>query len=180
MREHTWAVRLKNVIVELSAGLSVDEYLDRSFDPECELLGGETRPKPLGTVTHSKMEKRLTRLLEQFYGERRVQFEVSVIVGDDIVIPDVCVLASEHPVMHRDVLSEPPLLCVEVLSPSQRPAEMLAKCERYREFGVPFCWVLDPVGRRAWEYHLQQPESCEVTEMFSGPCPLRLRDVFAE
>jgi len=69
--------------VDLSAGLSVDEYLDRSFDPECELLGGETRPKPLGTVTHSKMEKRLTRLLEQFYRERRVQFELSVIVGDD-------------------------------------------------------------------------------------------------
>jgi Uma2 family endonuclease len=158
----------------------VDEYLDRSFDPECELLGGETRPKPLGTVTHSKMEKRLTRLLEQFYGERRVQFELSVIVGDDIVIPDVLVLASDHPVMHRDVLNEPPLLCIEVLSPSQRPAEMLAKCERYRDFGVPFCWVVDPVERRAWEYHLGQTEPREVVETFSKPCQLRLRDVFAD
>ncbi len=166
--------------VDLSTGLSVDEYLDRSFDPECELLGGETRPKPLGTVTHSKMEQRLTRLLEQFYGERRVQFGLSVIVGEDIVIPDVLVLASDRPAMHRDVLNEPPLLCVEILSPSQRPGEMLAKCERYREFGVPFCWVLDPVGRRAWEYHLTQPEPREATEMFSGPCHLRLRDVFPE
>jgi Uma2 family endonuclease len=137
--------------VDLSTGLSVDEYVDRSFDPECELLGGETRPKPFGTGTHSKMEKRLTRPLEQFFGEARVQFELSVIVKDDVVIPDVLVLASEHPVMHRDILNEPPLLCVEVLSPSQRPGEMLAKCERYRDFGVPFCWVVDPVGRRAWE-----------------------------
>jgi len=167
------------VTVELSTGLSVDEYLDRSFDPECELLGGETRPKPLGTITHSKMEKRLTRLLEQFYGEHRVQFELSVIIGGDVVIPDVCVLASEHPVMHRDVLNESPLLCIEVLSPSKLPVEMFAKCERYREFGVPFCWVLDPLGRMAWEYNLKQPKPCEVTNMFSGPCQLRLRDVFA-
>jgi Uma2 family endonuclease len=166
--------------VDLSTGLSVDEYLDRSFDPECELLGGETRPKPLGTGKHSKMEKRLTRLLEQFYGELRVQFELSIIVGSDILIPDVVVLATDSPLMHRDVLNEPPLLCVEVLSPSQRVGEMLVKCERYREFGVPFCWVLDPVGNRAWEYHLQQSHPCEVTEMFSGPCNLRLRDVFAE
>src|SRR6266700_5280075 len=128
--------------VDLSIGLSVDEYLDRSFDPECELLGGETRPRPLPTVEHSKMEKRLTRLLEQFYGEDRVQFEVSVIIGDDVLIPDVLVFASDHPVMHRGVLNQPPLLCVEVVSPSQTPAEMLAKCERYRDFGVPFCWVV--------------------------------------
>jgi hypothetical protein len=91
--------------VDLSTGLSVDEYLDRSFDPECELLGGETRPKPLGTVTRSKTEKRLTRLLEQFYGENRVQFELSVIVDKDILIPDVLVLASDRPAMHRDVLN---------------------------------------------------------------------------
>jgi len=166
--------------VDLSTGLSVDEYLDRNFDPECELLGGETRPKPLGRLTHSMTEKRLTRLLERFYGERRVQFELSVIIDGDIVIPDVLVLASDRPATHRDVLDEPPLLCVEVLSPAQRPAEMMAMCERYRDFGVPFCWVVDPVGRRAWEYNSGQAAFCEVMEMFSGPCAVGIGDLFAE
>jgi Uma2 family endonuclease len=163
--------------VDLSTGLSVDEYLDRNFDPECELLGGETRPKPLGRLTHSMTEK---RLLERFYGERRVQFELSVIIDGDIVIPDVLVLASDRPATHRDVLDEPPLLCVEVLSPAQRPAEMMAMCERYRDFGVPFCWVVDPVGRRAWEYNSGQAAFCEVMEMFSGPCAVGIGDLFAE
>jgi Uma2 family endonuclease len=126
------------------------------------------------------MQKKLTRLLEQFYGEHRVQFELSVIVGGDVVIPDVLVLPSHRPAMHRDVLNEPPLLCVEVLSPSQRYEEMLAKCERYRDFTVPFCWVVDPVARRAWEYHLQQKEPAEVTKTFSGPCEVRLRDIFTD
>ena len=30
---------------------------------------------------------------------------------------------------------------------------MLAKCEEYHAWGVPFCWVVDPVKRTAWEYH---------------------------
>ena len=109
--------------------------------------------------------------LEEFYGESRVQFELSVIAGGDILIPDVLVLRSDQPRMHRDVLNEPPLLAVEILSPSQRSEEMLAKCERYRDFGVVFCWVLDPVGLRAWEYNHGQLEPCEITDAFSGPAP---------
>jgi Uma2 family endonuclease len=31
---------------------------------------------------------------------------------------------------------------------------MLAKCEDYHAWGVPFCWVIDPEKRAAWEYHL--------------------------
>jgi hypothetical protein len=37
--------------------LSVDEFLDGYADDRCELLGGETRPKPLGTGKHSKMQR---------------------------------------------------------------------------------------------------------------------------
>lgn len=164
--------------IELTAGLSVDQYLDRSFDRECELLGGETRPKPLGTGKHSKMQRRLLRLLEAVFGEGMVEFELSVRIGDEVPVPDLVVLKSPNPRMYRDVLDEPPLLCVEVVSPSQLPAEMLAKCARYHDFGVPFCWVVDPVARRAWEYH-RTGEPREVTEALSGPCILPLSDVFA-
>jgi Uma2 family endonuclease len=164
------------VAINLTTGLSVDEFLDHSLD-RCELLGGETRPKPLGTGKHSKMQRRLLRLLEAVFGEGRVEFELSMRIGDEIPVPDLEVLHSDGPRMYRDVLDEPPLLCVEVVSPSQSPAEMLAKCERYRDFGVPFCWVIDPVGRRAWEYH-RLAEAHEVTEALTGPCVLPLPDIF--
>ena len=131
--------------IELTGALSVDQYLDRSYDPECELLGGETRPKPFGTGKHSKMQRRLLRLLETVFGEGRGEFELSVRIGDEVPIPDLVVLNSQSPRMYRDVLDEPPLLCIEVVSPSQLPAEMLAKCVRYHDFGLPFCWVVDPV-----------------------------------
>ena len=45
------------------------------------------------------------------------------------------------------------LLCCEILSPEDRLGTMLAKCEEYHAWGVPYCWVIDPVKRTAWEYH---------------------------
>ena len=98
---------------ELTAGMSVDEYLDRNYEPECELLGGETRPKPLGTGKHSKMRRRLLRLLEAVFGEGRVEFELSVRIGDEVPIRDLVVLNTQSPRIYRDVLDEPPLLCID-------------------------------------------------------------------
>jgi len=49
--------------------------------------------------------------------------------------------------------TEPVLLCCEILSPEDRLGAMLGKCEEYHAWGVPFCWVIDPIKRNAWEYH---------------------------
>ena len=49
--------------------------------------------------------------------------------------------------------TEPPLLCIEILSPEQGLSEMLANCEKYHARGVPCCWVIDPEKRAGWEYH---------------------------
>jgi hypothetical protein len=126
------------------------------------------------------MEKRLTRLLEQFYGERRVQFGLSMILGSDILVPDVLVLAGDRPILHQDILNELPLLCVEVLAPPRQTETALARCGRYRHAGIPFSWVVDTADRKAWEYVASQLAPREVTKMFSGPCQLRLRDIFAD
>ncbi len=132
------------------------------------------------TLTHLRMEKRLTRLLEQFYGDRRVQFGLGMILGSDILVPDVLVIAGDHPVLHQGILNELPLLCVEVLSPPRQTEAALARCGRYLNAGIPFSWVVDIAGRKAWEAAAPHPVPREVSKMFSGLCQLRLRDIFAE
>ena len=47
----------------------------------------------------------------------------------------------------------PVLLCVEILSPEDRAGETFKKCELYHAWGVPYCWVIDPVDEIGWEYH---------------------------
>jgi Uma2 family endonuclease len=58
-------------------------------------------------------------------------------------VPDVCVTFGEP---SEEVFTEPPFLCVEILSPDDSALELRLKIEEYLAFGVAFVWVVDPVA----------------------------------
>lgn len=67
----------------------------------------------------------------------------AVAFADDTELqPDVFV-ARRSDITERD-LPVPPLLCVEVLSPSTRRIDQLLKRDRYQEAGVRSYWLVDP------------------------------------
>jgi hypothetical protein len=140
----------------LTVGLSVDEYPDRSLDRECELLGGETRPKPLGTGKHSGMQRSLAAPPRTSIWEGLVEFELSVRIGSEVPVPDLVVPQSPYPRMYRDVLDEPPLLCIEVVSPSQLPAELPSESPDRRSFSL---WRAGPGCDCRRTGHLTAPAS---------------------
>lgn len=133
--------------------VTVGEYLKQNHEPECELIAGKLVEKPLGTLEHMRMERRLERLLTPFeqQGLGHVAWELSVRRGNEVRIPDVIFFAASAR-FEAGILLDAPLLCVEILSPSQRVSELFAKCEAYREWGVSHCWIIDPIGKKAWEY----------------------------
>ena len=112
--------------------LTVNGYLRRHDEPECELIAGGLVVKPMGTIDHMKMERRLQQLLEPFEqrGLGQVVWEQSFRQRDEVRIPDVVVLASTAR-FEDGIPVDAPLLCVEILCPSQREAELFAKCEVY-------------------------------------------------
>lgn len=126
----------------------VEEYLQTSYEPNCEYIDGVLRPKAMGTTKHGALQMELGYLLKQL--GYKVVAELTVrISATKYLIPDVAAdkyIADPYP-------DRPVLLCVEILSPGDRPGSMLAKCEEYHAWGVPYCWVLDPVKELAWEYH---------------------------
>lgn len=140
------------------AQVSVDEYLQTDYEPACELIAGELIPKPMGTLDHMNMERRLARLLERYEqgGLGQVVWELSCRKMNDVRIPDV-VFVRNGARFENGILMDPPMLAIEVLSPSQRQSELFAKCEAYHVWGVPYCWVIDPVKNSAWEYHQEGP-----------------------
>lgn len=137
-----------------AARVSLAEYLGKQYEPECELIDGVLLAKPMGTLDHMDMERRFVRALERCEqsGLGRAVHELSVRRGDDVRIPDV-VFVTPGARFENGVLMDPPMLCVEILSPAQRQSELFAKCEAYHSWGVPYCWVIDPVAKVAWEYH---------------------------
>jgi Uma2 family endonuclease len=136
------------------APLSIEEYLDTSYEPECEYVDGELIPKAMGTNDHARLQARITRLLYRYEeaGLCQVVTEQSLRVRKTaILIPDVCLLRPDND--EHGVVTKPALLCIEVLSPSDRFAYTLKKCEEYLRWGVPACWIFDPTENRAWVYN---------------------------
>jgi Uma2 family endonuclease len=44
----------------------------------------------------------------------------------------------------EEILTKPPFLCVEILSPEDRMSRIETRINDYLEMGVPYVWVLDP------------------------------------
>ncbi|MGH9608432.1 MAG: Uma2 family endonuclease [Bryobacteraceae bacterium] len=160
--------------------VSIDEYLRTNYEPPCELVSGGLIPKAMGTLTHMNMERRTERVLEPFeqQGIGHALHELFCRIGDDIRIPDV-VFYAPGARFDKGVLVDPPLLAVEILSPSQRQSELFAKCEEYHSWGVPYCWVVDPVKKSAWEYHREASVQSKQDALEAGGIRISLADLFA-
>lgn len=66
-----------------------------------------------------------------------------VVLADDTVIQPDLLVAPRAEFTERD-LPGPPLLAIEVLSPSTRGIDLLLKKERLARAGSPHYWVVDP------------------------------------
>ena len=65
-------------------------------------------------------------------------------------IPDVLAIKGGLPT--SQILTEPPLLCVEILSPRESFVEMKERIDDYLAFGVQQVWVINPKNREAFVY----------------------------
>jgi len=142
-----------------TATVSVEDYLRRTEKPYCEYVDGVLYPKPMATLLHGLIQFMLQVLLRK-QGVQAVA-EVHVRLSPTkYLIPDVIAA----PTLEGPYPTVPVLLCVEILSPEDRVGAMLAKCEQYHAWGVPFCWVIDPEKQTAWQY----PAGGEPTHMERG------------
>jgi Uma2 family endonuclease len=136
-----------------SAPVTIEEYLASSYEPECEYVDGELIAKAMGTKDHGHLQVRLARLLYRFEeaGLCQIISEQSLRIRERaVLIPDVCLLPADND--ERGVVTTPALLCIEILSPSDRFSYTVKKCEEYVRWGVPACWIFDPEDKRAWFY----------------------------
>ena len=130
--------------------ISVEEYLASVYQPDCDYVDGEVLERNMGEVDHSRLQMIVAGYLFVHRKEWNITIlpEVRVQVKPTrFRIPDVCVVLGDT---DEQILTKPPFLCIEILSPEDRWVRVEARIHDFLEMGVPYVWILDPQTKRAY------------------------------
>jgi len=129
----------------------LSEYLSTSYRPDCDYLDGVVLERNVGERDHSRTQT----LLAGYFLSREERWGVRVFTEQRIQVrptrfrvPDICVVLGETP--GEQTFTSPPLLCIEILSPSDRLGEMQDRVGDYLAFGVKHVWLVNPQTRKAF------------------------------
>jgi Uma2 family endonuclease len=125
--------------------VTIEEYLHTSYEPDADYVDGEIEERNVGEWDHSKLQKYLILALAAFEaeGDYLVAQEQRVQVSATrFRVPDTCVILGEDE--PEGIITVPPILCIEVLSPEDRYSRVHARCQDYLRMGVPEVWIFDP------------------------------------
>jgi Uma2 family endonuclease len=95
-------------------------------------------------------------------------------------VPDVSVLRSDAP--REQIITHPPLIAIEILSPEDRLGRFQDGIDDYVEFGVENIWIVDSETRRAWTADRTGLHLVQNGELTVAGTPIRvvLSEMFAE
>ena len=133
--------------------VSVAEYLNTSYRPDCDYVDGEVLERNLGEYEHSRPQALLATQLFNQEKQRRIVVLIAqrIQAGPNrFRVADVCVLGAEAP--HEQVIAAPPLICAEIVSKDDSFASIVERLDDYLAMGVPNVWVIDPRLRRGYRY----------------------------
>ena len=163
--------------------ISVEEYLSTGYEPDCEYDEGVIVERNLGEFEHSFLQTILATIFTSnmdrwgVYGltEQRVQ-----IAARKFRVPDVCVLRLGAPA--EDILTHPPLIAIEIMSPEDTIRRTAKKAAEYHQFGIEHVWVIDPQARVAYRGAANALDRIPGGELTvpGTPILIRIADLFEQ
>jgi Uma2 family endonuclease len=137
--------------VPASALISVEQYLNTSYDPDRDYVDGRVVERNLGELDHSDLHGEIVF----YFRARRKQWRVHAFPEQRVQvsatrfrIPDVCVTVGPKPT--EQIFRTPPFLAIEILSKKDRERDVLERVDDYLRFGVSYVWVIDPPTQEGW------------------------------
>lgn len=159
--------------------VTLEDYWATNYRPDREWIDGEVRERNVGKWEHARVQA----LLASRLGQNETAWGVQVgtqsrvqVSPRRIRIPDVVLVpAGAQP----EVLIDPPVLVVEILSPDDSYSDTQERAQDYLEMGIKAVWLIDPRSRTgrmciedAWVLatRLTVPDSsiyCELDGLFA-------------
>jgi Uma2 family endonuclease len=158
----------------------IQEYLDRSYRPDREYVDGEIRERNVGKWQHARLQWLLGAWFfthEKEWGitgstEQRVR-----VAENRVRVPDLVVLAAGP---QPEILTDPPLLVIEILSPDDSYSDTQERAQDYRKMGVETVWIIDPKTRSGRMCSGVEWVESQRLEVKSTPLYVSLPDIFSQ
>jgi Uma2 family endonuclease len=160
----------------------IEEYLASSYEPDLEYVDGVLEEKNMGDHDHSYLQT----IVAHWFMQHRLEWRVKALTEyrtrtsrTRVRLPDVCVLRLGEPVERVRVTA--PLICIEILSPEDRPGRVMKRLKEFVAMGAENIWVIDPGDRSASifsRFGLQVVETDRL-EVPGTPIFLDLPTIFA-
>jgi len=154
--------------------MTADELLHvRIPDKRVELVRGRLVVREPAGLRHGRVAMELARLLANYVGDRGMGRVYAAETGFTVARDPDTVRAPDVAFIRRDRLPDPeplgfpdlaPDLVVEVLSPGDRPGEILAKVADWLSAGTRLVWVVDPLRQVARVYRQDGSETIVTAE----------------
>jgi Uma2 family endonuclease len=160
--------------------IPLHEYLGKSFRPDREYVDGEIRERNVGKYEHARVQALLTRWFgnhEQEWGVQVVTEQRVQVSPTRVRIPDVALLTLGP---QPDVIVDPPLLVIEILSPDDSYSDTQARAQDYRAMGVETVWIIDPTTRTGRMCSGTEWVEASRLEIKRTPLYVNLPDIFSQ
>jgi Uma2 family endonuclease len=159
--------------------ISVEEYLNTSYDPDVEYVDGVLVERNVGDWLHSLIQRNIIIALSRKYPRVYAVPELRSKTRDTRYrLPDVCVLLAPPTTKY---LLDAAFVAIEILSEDDRMSALIEKLKEYAAKGTPHIWVIDPRLKQMYTFRqncLAEVEGDLVTD--DPRLELTREEVFAE
>ncbi|WP_353258522.1 Uma2 family endonuclease [Prochlorothrix hollandica] len=112
--------------------------------PAWEFVGQVAVQKPMPTLYHSRLQKRLIARIDGLGMDYEAFPELRCVLSTSSVVPDVAVVRADRIPAENGPLMGPPDWAIEILSPDQPSLTVIAKLKLCLREGTQLAWLMDP------------------------------------
>ena len=160
--------------------IRLEEYLDLGFRPDREYVDGEIRERNVGKWEHARVQALLAAWFvnhEREWGTASSTEQRVRVSERRVRVPDLVVLAAGP---QPEIVTEPPLLVVEILSPDDTYSDTQERAQDYRAMGVETIWIVDPKTRTGRMCRGAEWVEASRLEIKGTPLYVELAEIFSQ
>lgn len=125
--------------------------------PAWELINQTPTQKPMPTLYHSRLQKRLVAKIDNATTIYEALPEFRCILSTNSIVPDIAITRINRLPATNQPLEGAPDWLIEILSPDQRSTKIITKIQTCLEEGTGLAWLIDPLEEIILIFQPHQP-----------------------